>query len=115
MGQLNQVTDYIHPVDVKVFVENNVPYLEYTGVIDRGEEKIKVHFPKIGLTLNVIEQIVDYQDYHDKWNCPIGQVCISYQIFVGNNDTAFTYEVVEREMTKAQIEKELGYKVKIVD
>lgn len=112
---LNQATDYIHPTDVKVYMENNKPYLEYTGVIDRGDEKIKVYFPKIDLTFNVLEQFVDEQYYYDRWDVPIGRVFLSHQVMVGNTKTAYEYKVIERTMTKKELEKKLGYKVKIVE
>ena len=113
--RLDEATEYIRPVDVKIFVEDNIPYLEYTGVIDRGNEKIKVHFPRIDLTFNVLEQIVENEYVYDKWDCPIGRVFTSNRILVGNDKISYTYEVVERTMTKKELENKLGYKVKIID
>ena len=113
--KLNEATDYIHPTDVKVYVEDNKPYLEYTGIIDYGNEKIKVYFPKIDLTFNVLECIEEREDvYYEPWKSPIGRVLLSQQIMVGNTKTAYEYQVIERTMTKKELEKKLGYKVNII-
>lgn len=112
---LDKATDYIHPIDVKVYVEDNIPYLEYTGIVNRGDMKIKVHFPKIDLSFNVLEHISEHQTYGgDPWGRSLGSVLLSQKVLIGNTDVAYTYEVIEREMTKEQVEKALGYKVKIV-
>nr|DAU51690.1 MAG TPA: hypothetical protein [Caudoviricetes sp.] len=50
----------ITPTDVKIYVENGIPYLDYTGtcyMINVG--KYKVHISKIGLTLTNIESKSD--------------------------------------------------------
>lgn len=111
---LNQATDYIHPTDVKIYMEDEKPYLEYTGIIDHGDEKIKVYFPKIDLTFNVLEHIEERQDFYDQWRLPIGSIILSQQIMVGNTNTAYEYKIIERTMTKKDLEKKLGYKVNIV-
>ena len=47
----------ITPTDVKIYVENGTPYLDYTGTCYASNgDKIKVHFPKIDLTLTNITQ-----------------------------------------------------------
>lgn len=84
------IDSHITPTDVKIYVENGTPYLDYTGICYASNgDKIKVHFPKIDLTLTNITN-----------------VCAS-------NDKWATFEVIEREVSKEQLEKELGYKLNI--
>lgn len=99
----------IIPTDVKVFVENGIPYLDYTGITD-GVWQCKVHIPKMSLTIDCIESTS---------GCAADNMGISLVTFKTditanfNQPYAFKIEVLEREMTKSQIEQELGYKIKI--
>lgn len=39
------------PTDVKIYTEDGIPYLDYTGTCYMSDGcKYKIHFPKIGLT-----------------------------------------------------------------
>lgn len=77
----------IIPTDVKIYVENGTPYLDYTGICYASNGgKIKVHFPKVDLTFT--------------------NICAP-------NGKLTTFEVLEREVSKKQLEKELGYKLNI--
>lgn len=94
------------PVDVKVYYENKQPYLEYTGECrDYDGNVIKVYFPKIGLNISAIERNVEmsYFDMQVEFFATLDQ----------KNGVCF--EIIEREMNQKQIEKELGYKIKIID
>ena len=102
------------PTDVRIYYENGVPYLDYTGWFDTNEGRAKVHFPKISLSIKVIDQEAEYAEYYGKYNILLGQVMVGLEI-VATNEQWFKYEIVEREMTKSQIEKEIGCKVKIVE
>ena len=118
---MNNLSIYsqIIPTDVKIYYEDKMPYLEYTGeAIANDGTKIKVHLPKISLAYTVIEDNSEYidQDVYDRHHEKICsfRVKLSQNIII-KNDKWFDLQVVEREMTKKQIEKELGYKVKIVE
>lgn len=51
------ISSGVRPTDVKIYVEDGVPYLDYTGICYASNgDKIKVHFPKIDLTLTNITQ-----------------------------------------------------------
>lgn len=101
----------ITPTDVKIYVENGTPYLDYTGVCYASNgDKIKVHLPKVGLTLTTITQEKEY----DEWKYQEGskKILTKFNVFVSNDQWA-TFEVLEREVSKKQLEKELGYKLNI--
>ena len=95
----------ITPTDVKIYIEDGIPYLDYTGTAMTNQGKVKIHIPKIGLEIDAVTK--------NDLNCPLALIKIREQFFVSNNKL-FEYEIIEREMSKEDIEKELGYKVKIM-
>lgn len=100
----------ITPTDVKIYVEDGVPYLDYTGTcyMTNGD-KYKVHIPKIGLTLtNIASESDVYYNYLGRSR----KILPSFQIYACG-DEYFSFEVIEREVSKKQLEKELGYKLNI--
>lgn len=105
------ITSNIQPTDVKVYVENGIPYLDYTGICYAGNgDKIKVHLPKIGLTLTDITQEREYEEwglYRES-----SKILTKFNVYASNGQWT-TFEVVEREVSKKQLEKELGYKINI--
>lgn len=99
----------ITPTDVKIYVENGTPYLDYTGICYASNgDKIKVHFPKIDLTLTITQE----EDEEWKYQWPSRKILTKFNVCVSNDKWA-TFEVVEREVSKKQLEKELGYKLNI--
>lgn len=100
----------ITPTDIKVYIENNVPYLDYSGECTLSDgTKYKIHFPKISLTFSSFKQ-----DMYDEYDFYHGtrKIMPSFNVLV-SNDRYVEYEVIEREVTKEQLEKELGYKINI--
>lgn len=100
----------ITPTVVKIYVEDGVPYLDYTGTcyMTNGG-KYKVHIPKIGLTLtNIASESDVYYNYLGRSR----KILPSFQIYACG-DEYFSFEVIEREVSKKQLEKELGYKLNI--
>ena len=104
------ISSNIQPTDVKIYAENGVPYLDYTGTCYMSDGcKCKIHIPKVGLALTSIELESDacYDCLgHAKTTLPW------FQIYACG-DEIFTFEVIEREVSKKQLEKELGYKINI--
>ena len=104
------ISSNIQPTDVKIYVENDIPYLDYTGTCYMSDGcKCKIHIPKVGLTLTNIKSESDTcYDYsgHAKTILPW------FQLYACG-DYLFTFEVIEREVSKKQLEKELGYKINI--
>lgn len=107
------------PTDVSIYYEDSMPYLDYTGITrtDDGCE-VKVHLPKISLVYNVIEnksETID-RDVYDKHGALVNRLSVKLnQEIMIKNDEWFDMQIIKRQMTKKQIEKELGYKVAIVE
>ena len=61
------ITSDIVPTDVNIYIEDNVPYLDYVGecVLSDGT-KYKIHFPKINLKISSFKQGIcdEYDFYH---------------------------------------------------
>lgn len=105
----------ITPTDVKIYTENGTPYLDYTGICYASNgDKIKVHLPKIGLTFTNITQEKDYKEYerHEEQKClwDPRKILPKFNIYA-SNDIWATFEVIEREVSKERLEKELDYKL----
>lgn len=101
----------ITPTDAKIYTEDGVPYLDYIGTFYASDgSKCKIHIPKIGLTFSKFiqekqEEVYGYFGYKQR-------VVMSFDVFV-SNDKFYEFEVLEREVSKKQLEKELGYKLNI--
>lgn len=49
------ISSGVRPTDVKIYIEDGVPYLDYIGTFYATDgSKCKVHFPKIGLTFSKV-------------------------------------------------------------
>lgn len=104
------ISSGVRPTDVKIYIEDDVPYLDYIGTFYATDgSKCKVHFPKIGLTFSKVmqekEEEYDCFDYKQR-------IITKFDIFAVDDKWA-TFEVIEREVSKKQLEKELGYKLNI--
>lgn len=104
------ISSNIQPTDVKIYFENGVPYLDYTGTCYMNDGcKYKIHIPKVGLTLTSTELESDTcYDYLGH----VRTILPCFQLYACG-DEIFTVEVIEREVSKRQLEKELGYKINI--
>lgn len=97
----------IFPIDAKIYYEGGKPYMEYKGVtLDCRNDKVEVYFPKIALNISEVEYIEDISGYEE---LNVTFTCGDFKL----KKPVFT--TIERTMTKAEIEKELGYKVNIVE
>lgn len=104
--------DKLKCTSAAIFYEDNVPYIDWKGATVLSDGSIaNVHIPKMGLDISEISQEVeDYSDFLSN------KVIKSKQVFVKDGfepDEDIIITIKEREMTKEQIEKELGYKIKI--
>lgn len=104
------ISSGVRQTDVKIYIEDGVPYLDYIGTFYATDgSKCKVHFPKIGLTFSKVmqekEEEYDCFDYKQR-------IITKFDIFAVDDKWA-TFEVIEREVSKKQLEKELGYKLNI--
>lgn len=105
------ISSGVRPTDVKIYIEDGVPYLDYISTFYATDgSKCKVHFPKIGLTFSKVmqekeEEEYDYFGYKQR-------IITKFDIFAVDDKWA-TFEVIERDVSKKQLEKELGYKLNI--
>jgi len=101
------------PTDVKIYYEDSMPYLDYTGITRTADGcEVKMHIPKISLVYNVIENKYIDRDVYDRHG-DIG-VKLNQEIMIKNGEW-FDAQIIKRQMTKKQIEKELGYQVTIME
>lgn len=107
----------IVPTDVHIYYEDGMPYLDYTGVTRTADGcEVKVHLPKISLVYNVLENNIKTEDaYDNKYGKLIARfnVKLDQEVLI-KNDNWFDLQIIKRQMTKKQIEKELGYNITIV-
>ena len=99
------------PTDVKIYTEDGTPYLDYTGTCYMSDGcKYKIHIPKIGLTFSHVTQEKEEDEYdyfgHNR------KILMNFNVFVSDNKF-YELEILEREVSKKQLEKELGYKLNI--
>lgn len=99
----------IKPTDLKIYYEDSTPYLDYKGIAETNYGKVEVHIPKMGLIINNLE--CNREDLYNEFGASV----ITMREYLTHSDEVFTIKVLERDMTKNQIEKELGYKVNIVE
>ena len=105
------IASSITPTDVKIYTEDGIPYLDYTGTFYTNDGcKCKIHLPKIGLTFSQVTQEKEEEEYdyfgHKR------KVLMNFNIFA-SDDKFWEFEIIEREVSKKQLEKELGYKLNI--
>ena len=98
------------PTDVKIYTEDGTPYLDYTGTCYMSDGcKYKIHFPKIGFAFSQIMQ--EKEDKYDYFGYK-RKILMNFNIFASDNKF-YEFEIIEREVSKKQLEKELGYKLNI--
>ena len=107
------IMDSLKCTSAAIFYENNIPYIDWKGTALLSDGSIAdVHIPKMSLDISEINQEFEsYYNYDD-----YSKIIKSRQIFVRDGfkpDEDIIITIREKEMTKEQIEKELGYKVKI--
>lgn len=110
-------SDSITPKSVKVYYEDSAPYLDYYGYTYINNQRVIIHFPKIGLQFDKVhsneERSTAYTMCHGK-EIPVATFNFMQNIYIGN-DEYFDYEILPVEITKAEIEKQLGYPINIVE
>lgn len=108
------ITSGVEPKDVKIFYEDGVPYLNYVGtsVCDNGF-KVRVIIPKMSLKLEniTINTEIINKIYKKGLEIPIHTEKRIYSV----DEQYAIIEPIEREVTKEDLEKELGYKLNIAD
>lgn len=104
----------VKPVSAEIFYEDGVPYMKYKGTTYMSNGlKVMVDIPKMSLELSGIECATE-TEYHTS---AIDRVMTSYkrEFFASTEGVAFTISPISRTCSKADLEKELGYKLYLKD
>ena len=106
------IQDALRCRDARIYTENGIPYIDWYGTYKTNDGYVlEVHIPKMSLDLSNLEM-----QRESIWHGDF-EVSASKQCFVSNaySDETIIITIKEREVTKKQLEKELGYKIKIVE
>ena len=108
---MNILVDNLKCTDASIFFEKEKPYLKWTGEAKSSDGTVFiVDIPKISLDI-IGTQMYQEHDY----NC----FCVNYLVNIllegkpGKDREWYTISVKEREVSKTQLENELGYKLKL--
>lgn len=100
--------------NISIFVENGQPYIHWTGEFSNGKDVYEVDIPKMDINVDAIVEDKPIE-FDTLGGCIIPKVSLVRHFYTVQNGVGFTITCKKREMTKEQIEKELGYKVNIKD
>lgn len=109
----SKICEQVTPTDIRVFYENEKPYVYYKGkmISESGEWEIEIS--KMSMVLNTLERIIDSNDAIDIYGNIMHHAPVRNQFFADHN-VAYTLRSIKRKMTKSQIERSLGYSIDIV-
>ena len=104
----------VKPVSAEIFYEDGVPYMKYKGTTYMNNGlKVMIDIPKMSLTLSEIVCATE-TEYHTS---AVDRVMTSYkrEFFANTEGIAFTITPISRKCRKADLEKELGYRLDLTD
>ena len=100
--------------DISIYIEDGQPYIHWVGEFSNGNDVYELDIPKMDVSIDAI--VEDRPIEFDSWGkCRLPEVSFSRNIYAVQDGVIFTVTCKKREMTKEQIEKELGYKINIKD
>lgn len=98
--------------DISIYIEDGQPYIHWVGEFSNGNNVYEVDIPKMDVNIDaIVEDKLIEVDTLGHVTYP--KISFSRNFYAVQDDVKFTVTCKKREMTKEQIEKELGYKVKI--
>ena len=106
-------TSKIKAKDIRVYIEDGIPYIHYIGEFYSKYGKYEITIPKMSIDIESIveDRDVKYDTLHGLISYP--KISFSRNLYTVEN-YIFTLRCIEKAMTKEEIEKELGYKINIV-
>ena len=110
------LTTSVTPKDVKIFVEDGMPYLDYTGEVKTSKGvSARIHIPKMSLQLKTIECSKEeyYNEGYNARSHPREFYRWETEIFCGGDCGSVSITPVKRECRLEDLERELGYKINI--
>ena len=100
--------------DISIYIEDGQPYIHWIGEFSDGNNVYEVDIPKMDVNIDAIVQDKPVE-FDTLGNCSCPRVTFLRHLYVAQNGVCYKISCKKREMTKEEIEKELGYKVKIKD
>lgn len=105
------LTEPLKCTDARIYYENQIPYMEWKGKgITADGTKLIVNIPKLSLDLIGVE-LIGNRDFMGFNVFDMEHILLKGK---PNNNEWFSVHIEEREVSKEQLEKELGYKIKLV-
>jgi len=100
--------------DISIYIEDGQPYIHWVGEFSNGNDVYEIDIPKMDANIDAIveDRPIEF-DMLGHVSYPM--VSFARHFYAVQDGVEFTVDCKKREMTKEQIEKELGYKVKIKD
>lgn len=112
--QVKHISGHIEPTDIKVFYEEGKPYIHYKGVLNYMGDQYAIDIPKMDMVLKTLEHVTEYSCTFDYKREKVIKVPVLSECHA-EHEVYFTADLIKKKMSKSEIEKELGYKVDIVD
>ena len=112
----NKIESDVMPVSAEIFYEDGVPYMKYKGTTYMSNGvKVQIDIPKMSLKLSAIKDRTEV-DYQTNFNGK-HRVISSFkrEFFATQDDIAYTIKTLSRTCSKADLEKELGYKLNLTE
>lgn len=100
--------------DISIYIEDGQPYIHWVGEFSNGNDVYEVDIPKMDVNIDAIVEDKPIE-FDTLGRVTYPKVSFRRYFYVDQDGVEFTVACKKREMTKEQIEKELGYKVKIKD
>lgn len=100
--------------DISIYIEDGQPYIHWVGEFSNGNDVYEVDIPKMDVNIDAIVEDKPIE-FDTLGNCSCPKITFRRYCYVSQDDVIFNLTCKKREMTKEQIEKELGYKIKIKD
>lgn len=100
--------------DISIYIEDGQPYIHWVGEFSNGNDVYEVDIPKIDVNIDAIVEDKPIE-FDTLGHVSYPMVSFVRHIYAVQDGVMFTVTCKKREMTKEQIEKELGYKIKIKD
>ena len=98
--------------DISIYIEDGQPYIHWVGEFSDGNDVYEVDIPKMDVNIDAIVEDKPIE-FDTLGHVSYPEVSFARHFYAVQDGVKFTVACKKREMTKEQIEKELGYKIKI--
>lgn len=110
----SRICGQVNPTDIKVYYEDGQPYISYKGEFVGDSGKWEIEIPQMSMVLNALERIIDMECSMDIRGNITHRVPVCNQFFA-THDVAYIIRSKKVKMTKADIERELGYGIELIE